>query len=131
VESLSSQPIEGILVDFESESFVRRREVHREGSRTSRDQWPADDRRRPDRPPRLSQDGAPIHQFARLSAYAEQMLVHEHSLVKVTPDVPVELQALVGCAVVTGVGAVMTVMPERDGALHPTVPRLASCLVVS
>jgi S-(hydroxymethyl)glutathione dehydrogenase/alcohol dehydrogenase len=72
--------------------------------------------RRPDEPPRLSQDGAPIHQFARLSAYAEQMLVHEHSLVKVTPDVPVELQALVGCAVVTGVGAVLNTARIEPGS---------------
>ncbi|MGH8338199.1 MAG: alcohol dehydrogenase catalytic domain-containing protein, partial [Gammaproteobacteria bacterium] len=33
-------------------------------------------------PSRLSQNGAPVRQFANLSTYAEQMLVHENALVK-------------------------------------------------
>ena len=33
--------------------------------------------------PRLSQDGKTVNQFADLSSYAEQMLVHENALVKI------------------------------------------------
>ena len=36
-----------------------------------------------DEPPRLSQNGVLIHQYTNLSTFAEQMLVHESSLVKV------------------------------------------------
>src|SRR5262249_46396765 len=36
--------------------------------------------------PRLSKDGEPLAQFAHLSAFAEQMLVHENALVKIRPD---------------------------------------------
>jgi S-(hydroxymethyl)glutathione dehydrogenase / alcohol dehydrogenase len=49
----------------------------------------------------------PINQFLNLSAFAEQMVVHENALVKIDPDIPLDRAALVGCGVITGVGAVM------------------------
>jgi S-(hydroxymethyl)glutathione dehydrogenase/alcohol dehydrogenase len=55
---------------------------------------------------RLRWKGAHLNQFLNLSAFAEQMVVHEHALVKVRPDMPLDLAALIGCAVVTGYGAV-------------------------
>ena len=55
---------------------------------------------------RLRWRDAPLHQFLNLSSFAELMLVHEHALVKVRPDMPLDLAALIGCAVVTGFGAV-------------------------
>src|SRR5690606_39382954 len=56
---------------------------------------------------RLSSTGAlPVHQFMNLSSFAEQMLVHEPALVKIRPDMPLDVAALIGCAVTTGVGAV-------------------------
>jgi S-(hydroxymethyl)glutathione dehydrogenase/alcohol dehydrogenase len=63
-------------------------------------------RRRPDEPPRLSQGGEPVHQFLDLSSFAEQILAHEHALVKIRKDMPLDRAALIGCAVTTGVGAV-------------------------
>jgi S-(hydroxymethyl)glutathione dehydrogenase/alcohol dehydrogenase len=62
--------------------------------------------RSPDQPPRLSRDGERVYQFARLSAFAEQMLVHEHALVKIAPEMPLDKAALIGCGVTTGLGAV-------------------------
>ncbi len=62
--------------------------------------------RPPDAPPRLAKDGEPIVQFAHLSAFAEQMLVHENALVRIRPDVPLDRVALLGCGVTTGLGAV-------------------------
>jgi len=56
--------------------------------------------------PRLSQEGTPVQQFANLSSFAEQMLIHEHALVKVREDMPLDRAALIGCAVTTGVGSV-------------------------
>ena len=41
--------------------------------------------RSPQEPPKLSWKGAPVNQFANLSAYAEQMLVHENGLVGGAP----------------------------------------------
>jgi S-(hydroxymethyl)glutathione dehydrogenase/alcohol dehydrogenase len=60
-----------------------------------------------DEAPRLSQDGAEMHQFYSLSSFAEQMLIHEHALVKVRDDMPLDRGALIGCAVTTGFGAVI------------------------
>jgi S-(hydroxymethyl)glutathione dehydrogenase / alcohol dehydrogenase len=62
--------------------------------------------RRAGEPPRLSKDGAPIVQFAHLSAFAERMLVHENALVRIRRDVPLDHVALIGCGVTTGLGAV-------------------------
>ena len=63
--------------------------------------------RKPEQPPRLSKHGKVVHQFAHLSSYAERMLVHENALVKVRDDMPLDRAALIGCGVITGVGAVL------------------------
>ena len=58
-------------------------------------------------PPKLTWNGAPVNQFANLSSYAEQMLVHDSGLVKVRDDMPLDLASLIGCSVITGYGAVV------------------------
>lgn len=63
-------------------------------------------RRRREQPSRLSQGERPVSQFANLSSFAEMMLIHEHALVKVRKDMPLDKAALIGCGVTTGVGAV-------------------------
>jgi S-(hydroxymethyl)glutathione dehydrogenase/alcohol dehydrogenase len=72
--------------------------------------------RAPDEPPKLSWNGAPVNQFANLSAYAEQMLVHENGLVRVREDMPFDRAALIGCGVTTGVGAVLNTARVEGGA---------------
>jgi S-(hydroxymethyl)glutathione dehydrogenase / alcohol dehydrogenase len=66
-------------------------------------------------PPRLSQDGEVIHQYADVSSFAEQLLVHENALVKVRSDMPLDRAALVGCAVTTGLGAVFRTADVAPG----------------
>ena len=56
-------------------------------------------------PPRLSKKGQGIPSFAGIGSYAERMLLHENSVVKIDDDLPLDLAALVGCGVLTGVGA--------------------------
>jgi S-(hydroxymethyl)glutathione dehydrogenase / alcohol dehydrogenase len=65
---------------------------------------------------RLRWNGQPMNQFLNLSSFAEQMLVHEHALVKVRPDMPLDLAALIGCAVVTGYGAVVHTAKVEPGS---------------
>ncbi len=65
---------------------------------------------------RLSQNGAPIKQFAELSTYAEKMLVHENALVKIDPKIPLDRAALVGCGVTTGMGAVLNTARIEPGS---------------
>lgn len=66
--------------------------------------------------PRLSKDGAPVQQFANLSSFAEQMLIHEHALVKINRDMPLDRAALIGCGVTTGVGAVFHTAAVEPGS---------------
>lgn len=49
--------------------------------------------------------GQPIYHHLGVSAFSEQIVVSERSAVKVPPDLPDEVAALFGCAVLTGVGA--------------------------
>jgi S-(hydroxymethyl)glutathione dehydrogenase/alcohol dehydrogenase len=58
-------------------------------------------------PPRLSQRGRALWPFANVGSYAERMLLHENSVVKIDPDLPLDRAALVGCGVLTGVGAAL------------------------
>jgi len=67
-------------------------------------------------PPRLSlEDGTPVAQFTNLGSFAEQQLVHEHALVKIVDDMPLDRAALIGCAVITGVGAVWHTAKVQPG----------------
>lgn len=63
-------------------------------------------RRSKGEPPRLMLGDRPVAQMLNLSAYAEQMLVHEHACVAIDRDMPLDRAALIGCAVTTGAGAV-------------------------
>ena len=64
--------------------------------------------------PRLSQERRPFRQFLAISSYAEHMLLHENSLVRIDPELPLDQAALVGCGVLTGVGAAL-----RTSGLEP------------
>jgi S-(hydroxymethyl)glutathione dehydrogenase / alcohol dehydrogenase len=57
--------------------------------------------------PRITRgDGSPVNQMLNLSAFAEQMLIHEHACVRIDPEMPLDRAAVIGCAVTTGAGAV-------------------------
>lgn len=73
--------------------------------------------RRPDgAEPRLSlNDGTPLAPFLNLSAFAEMMLVHENACVAISKDMPLDRAALLGCAVITGAGAIFNDSRVRPG----------------
>lgn len=72
--------------------------------------------RKPTDDPRLSQGGETVHQFLNLSSFAELMLVHEHALVKIREDMPMDRAALIGCSTTTGVGAVFHTAGVEPGS---------------
>jgi S-(hydroxymethyl)glutathione dehydrogenase/alcohol dehydrogenase len=72
-------------------------------------------RRRAGQPSRLSQAGSPITQFLDLSAFAEQILVHESAVVGIGEDVPFEHAAVLGCGVATGLGAALNTARVQPG----------------
>ncbi|MDG2120001.1 MAG: Zn-dependent alcohol dehydrogenase [Actinomycetota bacterium] len=66
---------------------------------------------------RLSRpDGTPVGQMARLGGFAEEMLVHQNGVVKVTPDMPLDKACLIGCGVTTGFGAAVRTANVPVGA---------------
>lgn len=64
---------------------------------------------------RLAVDGEPIHHHIGVSSFAEYAVLSRRSLVKIDPDIPYEIAALFGCAVLTGVGAVVNSARVRAG----------------
>jgi alcohol dehydrogenase len=56
---------------------------------------------------RLSHAGAPVHHHLGVSAFADHAVVNRFSVVPVDDDVPPAIAAVLGCAVLTGGGAVI------------------------
>ena len=76
----------------------------------------ADTRRGPDEAPRITRpDGSPVGQMLNLSAFAEQMLIHEHACVRIDPDMPLDRAAVIGCAVTTGAGTIFNACKLTPG----------------
>ncbi|KAM9863797.1 alcohol dehydrogenase catalytic domain-containing protein [Leucobacter sp. BZR 635] len=66
-------------------------------------------------PPRLYRDGTEVHQFLNVSSFAEMLLVHESAVVRIDERMPLDLAALIGCGVTTGLGAVFNKAQVRPG----------------
>jgi S-(hydroxymethyl)glutathione dehydrogenase / alcohol dehydrogenase len=74
-------------------------------------------RRAPGSEGRLSKpDGGKMNQFLNLSSFAEQMLVHEHAIVKINPEMPLDRACLLGCGATTGLGAVQNTAKVEPGS---------------
>jgi alcohol dehydrogenase len=56
---------------------------------------------------RLRRDGVPVNHHLGVSAFATHAVVSRTSVVRVDPDVPADVAAVLGCAVLTGGGAVL------------------------
>lgn len=70
----------------------------------------------PDGTTRLSVDGTAVHPMVGAGSLAELAVVREAQLVKIDPDLPLDLICLAGCGVTTGVGAVLNVARVEPGA---------------
>jgi len=70
---------------------------------------------------RLEQQGRPVHHHLGVSGFAEYATVSRRSLVRVDPTLPFAEAALFGCAVITGVGAVVNTA---------SMPKLSSMAVI-
>lgn len=65
--------------------------------------------------PRLRLDGAPLFQMCGAGTFAEVTVIPAVSAVRIPDDVPLDVAALLGCAVLTGVGAVLNTAGVRPG----------------
>jgi len=76
----------------------------------------ADTRRGPGEAPRITRpDGSTVGQMLNLSAFAEQMLIHEHACVRIDPEMPLDRAAVIGCAVTTGAGTIFNACKLTPG----------------
>lgn len=60
--------------------------------------------------------GNPLNHFASTSVMAEYAVLHKDACVKIDPDVPLDRAALVGCGVMTGVGAALNTARVEPGS---------------
>jgi NDMA-dependent alcohol dehydrogenase len=66
--------------------------------------------------PRLSRDGQPVYHYCGLACFADYTVVPQECCVPLDRRVPFAVAALIGCAVTTGVGAVLHTAPVRPGS---------------
>jgi len=64
---------------------------------------------------RWNEDGRVVNHHLGVSAFADHVVASEHSAVRVPESLPFEVAALFGCAVLTGVGAVVNAAAARPG----------------
>ncbi|WP_216916273.1 alcohol dehydrogenase catalytic domain-containing protein [Nocardia noduli] len=64
---------------------------------------------------RLRRDGTEVHHHLGVSAFATHAVVDRRSVVPVDDDVPPEVAAVLGCAVLTGGGALLNSAPPGPG----------------
>jgi S-(hydroxymethyl)glutathione dehydrogenase/alcohol dehydrogenase len=65
---------------------------------------------------RLSQGGKPLAAFCSLGNMAEYVVCPAISVVPVSKDIPLDVAALIGCGVTTGVGAVINTAAVEPGS---------------
>jgi Zn-dependent alcohol dehydrogenase len=64
----------------------------------------------------LSRAGETVYRGLNVAAFAEHVVIQESGAVKIPPDVPREVACVIGCAVQTGVGAVLNTADVEEGA---------------
>jgi S-(hydroxymethyl)glutathione dehydrogenase/alcohol dehydrogenase len=64
---------------------------------------------------RLSRHGSTVYRGLGVAAFAEVVVTEETGAVKIPDDVPLEVACVIGCAVQTGVGAVINTARVRPG----------------
>ena len=64
---------------------------------------------------RIRWKGQPLHILAGLGSFAEYAVVRQESCLPIRRDIPLELAAVAGCAVATGVGAAMFTAAVKPG----------------
>ena len=65
---------------------------------------------------RLSRAGKPLYHYSFISSFAQYSVVPESGCVVIEPDIPLDKAALVGCAVMTGVGAAINTAHVHPGS---------------
>ena len=70
----------------------------------------------PDGGKRLHMNGADVHHHVGVSGFATHAVVSANSVIKVDKDIPFEKVAIFGCAVITGIGAIINTAQVKPGS---------------
>src|SRR6267142_2689776 len=70
----------------------------------------------PDGGTRMSLGGRPVYQYGHVATYASVTVVAESSAIAIDKNMPLDRAALIGCSVMTGVGAVCNTAAVPPGA---------------
>ncbi|WP_462421289.1 zinc-dependent alcohol dehydrogenase family protein [Salinicoccus sp. Marseille-QA3877] len=70
----------------------------------------------PDGGKRLHMDGEEVHHHVGVSGFATHAVVSANSVIKVDKDIPFEKVAIFGCAVITGIGAIINTAQVKPGS---------------
>jgi Zn-dependent alcohol dehydrogenase len=70
----------------------------------------------PDGTTRMSLGGRPVYHYGHVATYASRTVVHESCAIRIDPAMPLDRAALIGCSVMTGVGAVLNTAAVPAGA---------------
>ncbi|GAA1002890.1 alcohol dehydrogenase [Acrocarpospora pleiomorpha] len=69
----------------------------------------------PSAPPRLTRDGDPVAQLAGVGTFSSVVVVDAAAVVRLPGDMPMTSACLVGCGVLTGIGAALNTANVRPG----------------
>ena len=70
----------------------------------------------PDGTTRMSLGGKPVYHYGHVATYSSRTVVHESSAIAIDKTMPLDRAALIGCSVMTGVGAVINTAAVPPGA---------------
>jgi len=70
----------------------------------------------PDGTTRMSLRGQPVYHYGHVATYASATVVHESCAIRIDKNMPLDRAALIGCSVMTGVGAVINTAAVPPGA---------------
>ena len=65
---------------------------------------------------RFKFEGKEIKHFAGVSSFSEYSVIPERAVLKIPADFPLDKAALLGCGVITGVGAVFNAAQVKPGS---------------
>jgi S-(hydroxymethyl)glutathione dehydrogenase / alcohol dehydrogenase len=68
------------------------------------------------RPPRFSAGGTPVFAMAACGTWAEETVLPASAAIKIADDIPFDVASLIGCGVMTGVGAALKTAHVEPGS---------------
>ena len=70
---------------------------------------------------RLTWNGSPLLQFANVGSFSEYMITSQSGVVKIPKEMPMAEAALIGCGVMTGIGAALYTAKVPGGAITAVI----------